>query len=81
MTVLNIKDYNRFTWKNRRIILISGIIVIGLRLLFPLSRIGLIINDVLTILSAIFSLLIIEIIMLYNYQKSIIHMDKSNGKK
>lgn len=81
MTVLNAKDYNRFTWKNRKIILIFSIIVLGLRLLSSLFITNLIITYILTILSVIFFLLIIEILMLYNYQKSIISMDKNNGKK
>ncbi len=73
MTVLNKNDYDRFTWRHRKIITVIGLIIIILRILTIYGKIstGIIINDILSLLTVMAFLMLVEVYILKNYEKSI----------
>ncbi len=78
MTAINEKDYERFTWKYRKILLPAGIIIIIIRI--AISYINIIIPlfliDILTILDIVGFLFVVEIFMLYKFKNDIKKLNK-----
>lgn len=78
MTAINEKDYERFTWKYRKILLPAGIIIIIIRI--AISYINIIIPlfliDILTIMDIIGFLFVVEIFMLYKFKNDIKKLNK-----
>jgi len=83
MTVLNQRDYERFTWKHRKVLFIFGITVIAIRIgtIYLNINIGIILNGILTILDIAGFLFLVELLILQNYKKSIEKMDRDYKKK
>ncbi len=80
MTVLSQNDYDRFTWKHRKILLPFGVIVVALRIStsYLNVRLGIVINDIVTVLAVAGFLILAELLILKNYEKSIEKMEKIN---
>jgi len=78
MTAINEKDYERFTWKYRKILLPAGIIIIIVRILISYINIiiPLFLIDILTILDIIGFLFVVEIFMLYKFKNDIKKLNK-----
>jgi hypothetical protein len=83
MTVLSPGDYERFTWKHRKVLFIFGITVIAIRIGtgYLNVNIGLVLNDILTVLAIAGFLFLAELLILQNYKKSIDEMDRNYRKK
>jgi hypothetical protein len=80
MTVLSQNDYERFTWKHRRILLPFGVMTVALRVSTSYLNIktGIVINGIITVLSIGGFLILAELLILKNYEKSIEKMEKNN---
>ncbi len=78
MTALNEKDYERFTWKYRRILLPAGIVIIILRIIISYINIKLplFLIDILTVLDIIGFLFVVEIFILYRFKNDIKKLNK-----
>ncbi len=77
MTILSQADYERFTWKHRKTLFLYGITVIIIRVGTEYSgiKIGIVLNDVLTVLAIAGFLFLVELLILQNYKKSIEKMN------
>ncbi|MEM0140154.1 MAG: hypothetical protein QXZ44_06045 [Ferroplasma sp.] len=73
MTILNKNDYEKFTWKYRKPLFVSGIIIIIARISITYTglQINFILNDILSLLTIGAFLAVVEILLLRNYEKSI----------
>ena len=78
MTIISIRDYDRFTWKHRKILLSFGIITIALRISTEYLKIrtGVLLNGIITILAIGGFLVLAELLILQNYKKSIENMER-----
>ncbi len=78
MTALNERDYERFTWKYRKILLPAGIIIIILRIIVSYTNINpsLFLIDILTILDIVGFLFIIQIFILYRFKNDIRRLNR-----
>ncbi len=78
MTALSEKDYERFTWKYRRILLPAGIVIIILRIIISYINIKLplFLIDILTVLDIIGFLFVVEIFILYRFKNDIKKLNK-----
>jgi hypothetical protein len=78
MTIISIRDYDRFTWQHRKVLLPFGIITIALRISTEYLKIktGVLLNDIITILAIGGFLVLAELLILQNYKKSIENMEK-----
>ncbi|WMT52214.1 MAG: hypothetical protein RE471_04870 [Ferroplasma sp.] len=80
MTVLSQNDYERFTWKHRKVLLPFGIITVALRISTSYLNLktGIVINGILTVLAIGGFLVLAELLILKNYEKSIEKMENNN---
>ena len=80
MTILSQNDYDRFTWKHKRVLFPFGMITIALRVStsYLNIRAGIVINDIITVLAIAGFLVLAELLILQNYEKSIEKMEKNN---
>jgi predicted ferric reductase len=79
MTILNQKDYDRFTWKHRKVLLIYALIIIAIRVTTEYIglKIEIILNGIITVMAVAGFLFLAEILILQNYKKSIEEMQKN----
>ena len=79
MTILNQADYERFTWKHRKILFLFGILMVTIRIATEYShmKLEIILNDAITILAIAGFLFLAELLILQNYKKSIEKMEKN----
>ena len=80
MTILSQNDYDRFTWKHKRVLLPFGVVTVALRVStsYMNIRTGIVINDIITVMSIAGFLILAELLILKNYEKSIEKMEKNN---
>ncbi|MCL4349755.1 hypothetical protein [Ferroplasma acidiphilum] len=78
MTVLSQADYERFTWKHRKVLFSYGVTVIIIKIAtgYLNLKIGIGLNDTLTVLAIAGFLFLVELVLLYNYKKSIEKMNR-----
>jgi uncharacterized ion transporter superfamily protein YfcC len=77
MTILNQNDYERFTWRHRKILLIFGLSMVILRIgtVYFNAKPGIALNDFISILATAGFFFLAELLILQNYKKSIENME------
>ncbi|WP_337860845.1 hypothetical protein [Ferroplasma sp.] len=79
MTVLNQRDYERFTWKHRKLLVLYSLIIIAIRIITEEMHtvIEIVLNDIITVMAIAGFLFLAEVLLLENYKKSIEKMQKN----
>ena len=77
MTILSQADYGLFTWKHRKILFSYGITVVIIRIAtgYLNLKIGIALNDILTVLAIAAFLFLAELLLVYNYKKAVEKMN------
>ncbi len=80
MTILSQNDYDKFTWKHKRVLFTFGVITVTLRVStsYLNIRTGIVLNDIITVMAIAGFLVLAELLILKDYEKSIEKMEKNN---